>query len=430
MASETAERALRVGIVQDGTLVEERLIRRPGPVTVGRAARSTFVVPSPGVPARWRLIDRRRGRYLLRLAPGMHGRIASGEAAPVQVDPGRAVVLPATARGRVTLPDGAILFQFVAPPPVRPRPRLPASLARAPWSELDVPFAVAAVLSLLVHTALVLTLRSVDWPRRPDFHEIERGFVTRIARARTRPPLQAQRVTPAPESRDPVVSRRKPPAAPKTPVSAAERRARLSAEVHRTGFLQALTALGPGGAAADLLRAGSVDRDQAAAFRDVTAVQVAVDPRLGNLLRPSGGGTILAPADLRVTSRIDVADVGPAGPERGVPQVRAERPESDDPRALGDPGQIARVVRARLAGIRACYERALKRKPDLAGKLVLRLVLSSAGTVTAVEIDEDTLGDAEVASCVRALVARWRFPSPPGGSAEFSFPFVFQPSAI
>jgi hypothetical protein len=68
----------------------------------------------------------------------------------------------------------------------------------------------------------------------------------------------------------------------------------------------------------------------------------------------------------------------------------------------------------------------LKLQPTLAGKLVVRFSLAAAGTVTAVDIDDDTLGSPEVAGCIRATVLRWRFPALAEGPAELSFPFVFQ----
>ena len=70
---------------------------------------------------------------------------------------------------------------------------------------------------------------------------------------------------------------------------------------------------------------------------------------------------------------------------------------------------IVRDIRGRRKAIAACYERALKSNPALAGKLVVRFSIASAGTVVAVAIDEDTLGAADVAGCVRGLIARWRF---------------------
>jgi hypothetical protein len=44
--------------------------------------------------------------------------------------------------------------------------------------------------------------------------------------------------------------------------------------------------------------------------------------------------------------------------------------------------------------------------------------------VSAVEVDEDTLGDPEVTACVRNAVMLWRFAAPPR-KVEVTFPFVF-----
>ena len=94
-----------------------------------------------------------------------------------------------------------------------------------------------------------------------------------------------------------------------------------------------------------------------------------------------------------------------------------------------DAAAIAREIHARRKAIGACYERALKQQPTLAGKLVVRFALAPAGTVSSVDIDEDTLRAPDVAACIRAVVLHWRFPALSEGAAELSFPFVFQPAS-
>ena len=64
----------------------------------------------------------------------------------------------------------------------------------------------------------------------------------------------------------------------------------------------------------------------------------------------------------------------------------------------------------------------------VSGKVVIHWTITQAGTVSGVDVEQDTLGDAEVASCIKSLIARWRFPAPAGGSVDVSFPFVFQAS--
>ena len=73
-------RLLRVGIVHGRRIVEERLLARPGDVTIGRSPRSTFIVPWDDVPDRWRLFEERGGRRFLHLAGDMTARIADGAA--------------------------------------------------------------------------------------------------------------------------------------------------------------------------------------------------------------------------------------------------------------------------------------------------------------------------------------------------------------
>ena len=93
-----------------------------------------------------------------------------------------------------------------------------------------------------------------------------------------------------------------------------------------------------------------------------------------------------------------------------------------------NPKEASAIVMRGAPALQQCYERALKRNPNLSGKVVIHWTITQAGTVSGVDVEQDTLGDAEVASCIKSLVARWRFPAPSGGSVEVSFPFVFQSS--
>ena len=120
----------------------------------------------------------------------------------------------------------------------------------------------------------------------------------------------------------------------------------------------------------------------------------------------------------------DVRDTGPVAERDVSSRLKVDRPIIEGGRA--DLESIAREIRARRKAIAACYERALKTKPTLAGKLVVRFSITAAGTIAAVDIDDDTLGAPEVGACVRAIIQRWRFAPPAEAPVELSFPFVFQ----
>jgi len=199
--------------------------------------------------------------------------------------------------------------------------------------------------------------------------------------------------------------------------------------VKSTGLLKLLGAnTGENGSIADVLGKGDVDRDQEKAFQGVGGVGVASgnDQLRGIKSGGSGSGRVANVGGLRGGGAIEAGGTGAAAAEKKVSgSVKSEAPAVDGEL---DPAMVAKEVRTRLGAIKACYERALKRNPTLSGKVVIHWTITQAGTVSGVDVEQDTLGDAEVASCIKALVARWRFPAPAGGSVDVSFPFVFQSS--
>jgi TonB family protein len=196
------------------------------------------------------------------------------------------------------------------------------------------------------------------------------------------------------------------------------------------GVLPLLTAPGETSSSplADLLAAGAVDRPLEEAMRGVSAVQIAGDTSLAHLPPVRGTGKVGVVEGLRGSGPIAAATETDAVAERRArADLRVGPPEVASGKA--DPQAIAGEIRGRRKAIAACYERALKQQPTLAGKLVVRFTIAPAGTVVSVEIDEDALGAPAVAACVRAVILRWRFTAAGNEPVEVSFPFVFQAGA-
>src|ERR1041384_5349591 len=132
-------KSLRIGIIQGGRIVEERLVRRRENITIGQSAKNMFVVPSDVLPRHWLLFEVAGDRYVAHFSEGMDARIAVGseiislaqlrQSGKIQRR-GQSYVLPLDerSRGKIVLGDMTILFQFVTPPPPQPRPQLPASV--------------------------------------------------------------------------------------------------------------------------------------------------------------------------------------------------------------------------------------------------------------------------------------------------------------
>src|ERR1051325_6257081 len=139
---------LRLGIIQGGRIVEERLVRKRESITIGQSAKNMFVVLSDALPRNWLLFEAGGSGYVAHFSDGMDARIAVGNeiiSLSQRKQPGRiqkrgaSWVLPLDerARGKITLADMMILFQFVTPPPPQPRPQLPASVRGSALSGVD-----------------------------------------------------------------------------------------------------------------------------------------------------------------------------------------------------------------------------------------------------------------------------------------------------
>lgn len=98
----------------------------------------------------------------------------------------------------------------------------------------------------------------------------------------------------------------------------------------------------------------------------------------------------------------------------------------DVPGAL-DREIIRRVIRRHGREHAGCYEAALVRRQEAAGKVVARFVVASDGRVIATDVLSSEIRDVELARCMTDAIAKWRFPAPRGGGmVAVTYPFVFR----
>ena len=69
---------LRIGIIQGGRIVEERLVRKRENITIGQSAKNMFVVLSDALPRNWLLFELSGNGYVAHFSDGMDARIAVG----------------------------------------------------------------------------------------------------------------------------------------------------------------------------------------------------------------------------------------------------------------------------------------------------------------------------------------------------------------
>jgi hypothetical protein len=441
---------LRIGIIQGGKIVEERLVRKRESVTIGQSAKNTFVVPaSNALPRSFTLFELTAQGFMLNFSDGMDGRISLGDqvlALPALRQKAQKrgqlyfVQLNDRARGKVIIGDVTVLFQFVAPPPVQPRPQLPPSVRSSLLQNLDWMLVAVVAASFLAHFGFIVYLRNIDWPRKPDIEELPDRFVQMIVPKKV---IEQKKVEVAvadkgkEEKKDDKGKgkgdKKAGPKAPRDPEAearaAAERRARLAADVQKMGVLKILGAKGEGGAVADLVGHGDVSGDADKVFAAVGGVGVAGAGAGGGLRSAKGAGgtgSLRGGGSLRASGPGEVG-TGERGGERAVKAVVKDTSPTSVDGSL-DPSVVAREIRSRIGGIKACYENALKRNPNLSGKITVNFEISAVGKVLNVDVNKVSLDDDEVASCIKAKILGFRFPAPAGGTVQVEYPFIFQAS--
>lgn len=456
-------KVLRIGVIQGGKIVEERIVRSRETVTVGSSERNHFVVKAEGLSSRFELFQLVGNDYILNFTEDMRGRV--GLAGGVQeLDELRTkggarksdgvyqVKLTDNSRGKVVVGDTTLLFQFVTPPPVQPRPQLPAAVVGGFVAGIDWMFTAFVMFSFMTHFGLVIYLESSDWPVEPDIATIP-DRIAELIFNEPEPPRPPPVETPAEETAETDTPTETVAEAPQQPSrssssssssanrssasgsSGANSDARLAAE-QATAQVENLLlgALGGQGALNDVLRDGAATGRSQDLLEQAQGVGVATSSEGNGLRERSGGGPLGGGNELGNLGRSAGGQQAARAQQEGerVVEVRVRGRTTvgalDDESGSGsfDANLVVRQLRLRQSAIQRCYERELRNNPTLNGRVVTRFTIQPTGTVSGVSATENSTGSPAVAECVNTVVRGLRFnPGPEGGSVTYSFPFVF-----
>lgn len=429
----TGPKVLRIGLVQSGRVIEERIVKQRTHVTIGPHERNLFVLRSGLVPASFRLFEIIGGEYYLNFLDSMSGRVAlpTGivDLATIKSQARRGAQdayqlrLTDDSRGKVTVGDITFLFQFVAPPPLQPKPQLPVSVMRGSMS-MDWPTTIIAALSFLLHFMAIGAIYS-DWLDPVEDYDVNVSNLVESMKALPPPPPVEVTETPTEttEAKEEAPKAKAEASGKKGPMSAAQAAA-LSHELDalEMATIGALAGMGP--ATEGVLRSGEVPTgalDQAAASSSGVGI--------GGLQLGGGGGTIRPGEAGGGLGSIGTTQGGGGGGEVGkVAKVAGPKGNAAVGGAAVSGGEVsnaARVVAAMRAGFRACYNRALANNPDAEGKINLSIHVGPGGEVTAVNATPSGNLGADVVGCVTSRAQAARFDPPQGGMAVIQVPVTF-----
>jgi len=348
------------------------------------------------------------------------------------------VTLNEESRGKVVLGELTFLFQFVAPPPLSPRPQLPVSVTRGA-TVVDWPTTVIAAFSFLIHFCAIGAMYS-DWLDPVVDYDVNVNALVETIRNLPAPPPVEEPAEPAPTEEKPAQEAPKAEAAPAKraeplpPAPAPGKRehftktqaAALSNELEslEMATLAALSGVGP--ATANVLRSGEVPTS---ALDAAAASSAGVSGAgTGGLKLGSAGGTVRPGALGGGLASIGASGKTSAGGSGTVAVVKGPRGNTtvgDATVAGGTVSDASRVVALMRAGFRACYNRGLAENPDIEGKIALTIKVGPTGQVAAVTASKTGNIPPGVLECVKARATSAVFSPPRGGAALVQVPVSF-----
>lgn len=466
----TGQKILRIGLFQNGEFIEERLIHSRGSVTIGQDfKKNTFVVPASKLPRSFGVFEAKDGTYALNFDQSMSVKLSLGDGGSKNTGElvrenkaqktasGYTVALSTRSYGRVAWGTGedevALLFQFVTPPPPRPKPVLPASMRGGIVTGVvgSLILAITCSISAIVQIGFIAFLLSRDWPQPKDLeYEMPDRFVQIMVDEpeeieTTDEKLDVEQEEGPGDEEEPSEEEAQEPAeeepAPKEEMSPEERAAaeaaekiRMAEEVKNKTILGQLGAVAENGSIVDSLSEGAGRTSMDEAFANSQGVTSGTLGAEKSGLRTTGSsgadgkGSSVGIGDLKGTKGARAAEKGVGTGEKAEKKVRVSL-KYEKERVIGtgklDAGAISKVIRRRQSAISRCYEREIKKNPSASGKVVVTFTIGTAGRVTKSAATNDSVGGG-VGNCVANEIQRMRFPRPDGGEVIVNKTFVFE----
>jgi outer membrane biosynthesis protein TonB len=456
MPEQAKPKILRIGVIRGGKIIEEKLIRKRAAVSVGTGTRNSIVLPAADAPKTFTLFELRGTEYYLSFTDKMSGRVSvNDQAADLQSLKAQNLVrktgstyhlkLSDASRGRVSVGECIILFQFVMPPPEPVRPQLPANVRGYWMRSIDWPYSSTLGTTFGIMFILWIWTANVALPKGDmDIEDIPDRFAKMIMPDKVMEDPEEDEGEGAGEEPEPVKKEKKEKkeepgddggdSEEAKARRAAAKRAAMEKKVAGRGLLKILGARGDatgvsaGGAVADVFGEGSVGGSGDGVFDGVGGLDVATAEGQRGQRGMGDAASAASIEDMGTRGVVGKAGQGRRGKAeaRVVAKVSSAALQEFDSDSRS-PKDIQKVIRRRLGGIKHCYEKRLKRNPELKGKIVIRFVVHPGGKVIEVEIADNTTGDSDLARCIASRVKAIRFPPADGGETSVTYPFILAP---
>ena len=404
-------KVLRIGVVQDGKIVQERLMKVGEPVFVGSGPKNTFEITGEGVPARLELFTAKGNAYSLVVNAAVTGKVQTKDG-PKDLDDLRkeavkkgdlwSIPLGEEVKGKVVVGKTSILFQFVPAPPEPMKVAAPADM-KASWLDEDDPVFLGLMMVFSFFAGVFML-----WVQLTPVQEIDELAMVEAAAdlvvdtIAIPPEVTAEEVV---EDEGKVETKKAETKSSKStdiqPKAASSSRESVA---NRSLLIQAL---GAGGAGAGI--SGLLDDDDASAanlaeaMNGASGVESATAANIGVRGGSGGDGT---------DARVQVGSATGGGVNQGTTKVVLRARTQDGGGDLdveeGDSSGVQAIIKKNAARITTCTETALKSNDQVKGRISVTWRIEG-GKVAGASIVSNQTGDTALGDCVVRAVRGFRF---------------------
>jgi hypothetical protein len=453
-----AEKVLRIGVIQNQSMQNERLIFPGESVTIGEAPFNTFSFAIDSTfPPSFNLFESKDGRYYLNFTQEMKGKIAEGGKDAFEISSlvssdaairnGNTFSYPLkeSARGKVTVGEFGFLFQFIAAPPMRNKPNYDYNPKFI--GDDDVPF--LCFLGLFTMFAIVMGIYVYNLPELEMFEEDD--MVERYAKMVLDEEIVVEE-TPVEEpddsleetddgSGDPIEEVPPEEVPPEKPENVEDQKDAIENQTvdsqeaaksaaNDTAVMQALGSLAENTSGGAVYSVFDGDDSNASSVDEILAEQGSKIATTGSVSSIKGQSDSAGRADTdvgkggKVGKNVGGKKVG-SGPKAKSISANMKMESADlDGADSGCAAQIKKVLKRKRSQVKLCYEKRLKENPSLRGRVVIGVEILDNGKTTGIDIMNGTK-DKALTSCIKRKVKLWRFGK---NCATFAdFPFVLAP---
>ena len=447
---------LRVGVVRDRKVVEERLVTFGEPVTIGSLESNLFTLSDlgEGFSGRYELFEFRNGAYYLHFNKHVNGKIQMGQEGKelselrdggsvsgqrsVEKRGEHQLSLSELSKGKIEIGEYSFLFQFVSTPAVVVQQKKEVEVAGG-LVEDDAIFLSFLGFFGVVAAGLIWWIAIQPKPELLDQDEIEELLAEYLdleeveeeeptdadedADEDLDAPVDPNKVDPKKAEPEEVEEKPSEKPTPKETEEVAKKatasanmsdsdRAAAQDAVSKSFLFQAIGTVGEGSGVVTSAFGGeggeNVDLDQV--LDGVTDGQMAVNDAqmtVKGAMDKSG----------KATTKVGVvsaegkggSSVAGSGPKTVAPKSVAKIQKIDT--AMGECADgINKTVRKYLSQVKTCHDISLKSNPSVAGRVEIEIEIMD-GKVSVTNMIKNTTGDSKVGSCIEKKIRRWKFPA-------------------